>query len=1472
MKKRTLFTKPTLLCVGLLFFASCSDLLGFQEGTSSTRNCGNGKVIFNGSICVTGALPVSLNETLNQVQGDSHAELDSASLAQEIPCQARNDSSVSRSALPSFIIGPEYYYYVTATQTDGSGSFTINSIEDLDFFDFSSGVTFALSLGSGTWQIISGVKRSPTFSSVNANTDPIIMSDTYPATLSAANPVVSHTFYPKPSQSGSGLVGLSMTIPTTVELVTAICSNSNWRDNISVNVAGISVTVMTKDMTSGGSTPSGSYEVTFNFFDEYGILLYSTVQTINVFDNMTTNTWLSDGSGVISDSGEFSLTADLVSQFARTTFYVGQTAAATSVEVTASDITGSGSPYAPFETVTKAVEVIAATGDSSKDYRIFVSGTVTGSQEISDAVNGKANSITIAGLNGLDSSGEPKDALSCSGSTDAVTLKVFSTVPVNLKNIKLLGDSTPTSKTMVLVLDNNYETDVTIEEGVWITGNDTSSFTEETFSAVFVGVDGKLTMKGGKISGNKCMSGGGIVVGGTFVMTGGEISGNEATASGGGVFNTGIFTFSGGKVSGNTSSSVGSGISNQGTLNMSGDAFVAGDIYLAGEENKITLTGALTAHSASDQIAITPSEWKRGTTVVQADGTNLSTIKKDGEYDYTNYFALSDDDWGIKLSSDKDKLLLDAPIYVAGSESHPFCGVAGNDTNGNGTKSKPFATIAKAIEVMNYSTAEYTIYIDGTVTGTQTISGNLKSDGNGTYNARSVTLSGATGNTSDILDGNSQGTTLTISTAVPVTIKNLKITGGSGTYGGGIYMASGSNVTLSEATVTKNESKSYGGGIAVVCATLTIDKSSITENKTIKEDKGVGGGIAIVGDETVTDTVTAKVTMKAGSVISGNSLYPNKNGGGVALYIGKTQFTMEGGEISGNQAYSGGGVSMWNDAEFIFKDGKISGNTATHSTGIVGGGGIYFCGKASLVMSGGEISGNKAKDYGGGVAFADNETTQSFTMTGGVIKNNTLTSISGLGKGIFVNGTFNMSGNALVDSTNDVYLTSEKTITITDSLSELETDNVISITPNSYEAGRTLLEAGTGTIVNLADEVGKFALTPDASDPTAGWFITSDGTLGIPLDAALVTSENYDTVTRIKVISAAGMNQIAALTNDGKNFEGKTITLFDDVTLTSSFTPIGPDYNNVFKGTFDGNNKTVSGLSGQNALFNYVDGGTVKDLTVEGSSTYAGIVNRLNSGRIEGCRSYVSVTHTGGSDTGGIAAFCNTGTIINCVNYGTVISKGDGLGGILGYQQGSGVVDSCVNMGAVQSTGATKTGGIAGLAFGIVRNCINIGEVSASTAVVGGIAGNEHCASTDRGVLNCANLAPVSGTYCVGGIAGVCDLSSDYKAIVKNCFNSGSVTITDSTKTSAGGVIGEILTGGSGTCIFVSNYYAAGTAAGGIGADNGVTVADPSEGIPSIYQMNEWVNANNSGELYKTWTSKVVDGVTLPVPDVGYDW
>ena len=93
---------------------------------------------------------------------------------------------------------------------------------------------------------------------------------------------------------------------------------------------------------------------------------------------MNTNTWVSDGSGVIDSEGNFKLSSALITEYARTTFYVGDTG----VGKEPSDTEGTGSPYTPLETVTKALEIIKANGDSSKDYRIFVSGTVPGAKTI----------------------------------------------------------------------------------------------------------------------------------------------------------------------------------------------------------------------------------------------------------------------------------------------------------------------------------------------------------------------------------------------------------------------------------------------------------------------------------------------------------------------------------------------------------------------------------------------------------------------------------------------------------------------------------------------------------------------------------------------------------------------------------------------------------------------------------------------------------------------------------------------------------------------------------------------------------------------------------------------------------------------------------------------------------------------------------------------------------------------------------
>ena len=117
-----------------------------------------------------------------------------------------------------------------------------------------------------------------------------------------------------------------------------------------------------------------------------------------------------------------------------------------------------------------------------------------------------------------------------------------------------------------------------------------------------------------------------------------------------------------------------------------------------------------------------------------------------------------------------------------------------------------------------------------------------------------------------------------------------------------------------------------------------------------------------------------------------------------------------------------------------------------------------------------------------------------------------------------------------------------------------------------------------------------------AITPVAGKFynITLDKDKGYTDDG----QGNY-TVT-----SAEGLKNIAKLVNE----EGKTdinITLDTDLTLTGEWTPIGTE-SQPYTGTFDGNGKTITGLtvttSDQYAgLFGYIgSGGTVKNVVLEG--------------------------------------------------------------------------------------------------------------------------------------------------------------------------------------------------------------------------------------------------------------------------------
>lgn len=160
-----------------------------------------------------------------------------------------------------------------------------------------------------------------------------------------------------------------------------------------------------------------------------------------------------------------------------------------------------------------------------------------------------------------------------------------------------------------------------------------------------------------------------------------------------------------------------------------------------------------------------------------------------------------------------------------------------------------------------------------------------------------------------------------------------------------------------------------------------------------------------------------------------------------------------------------------------------------------------------------------------------------------------------------------------------------------------------------------------------------------------------------------------------------------------------------------SWTPIADWMGNrttQYSGTFDGNNKTVSGL-----YFN-------------GDSTCIGLFGSSESdGNIKNV-GVVDSYFKGNDHVGGVCGN-NAGTITNCYNAGnlTAIESSATIGGICGYNNG-GTVTNCYNTGTVTATGSVASvGGVCGCSIELISNCYNIGTVTATSsgANISGICG-----------------------------------------------------------------------------------------------------------------------------------------------------
>lgn len=265
-----------------------------------------------------------------------------------------------------------------------------------------------------------------------------------------------------------------------------------------------------------------------------------------------------------------------------------------------------------------------------------------------------------------------------------------------------------------------------------------------------------------------------------------------------------------------------------------------------------------------------------------------------------------------------------------------------------------------------------------------------------------------------------------------------------------------------------------------------IDNTSISE-------------IVIKNDLTVTETITisrkVKITADKDVTISRGAScgFFLINSGSLELGSNDCTITLDGGNTTDYATTTGLLIWQYSEGQGVILTNCILQNNTLDDPGYEQGAAIKT--EQPFTMNNCSIR-NCHGSEGGAVYIFGNG---SFTMNGGSITGCTATA----GGAVYLyNGSFTMSGDAYIDSNNDVYLAYGKTVKVAGSLTS---NTVAIITPASYAVSTPVLTADDTSL--LAQSVGKFTLTPSA-DGTA-YEIDADGKISLNQSSAISLTQDY---------------------------------------------------------------------------------------------------------------------------------------------------------------------------------------------------------------------------------------------------------------------------------------------------------------------------------------------------------------------------
>ena len=546
------------------------------------------------------------------------------------------------------------------------------------------------------------------------------------------------------------------------------------------------------------------------------------------------------------------------------------------------------------------------------------------------------------------------------------------------------------------------------------------------------------------------------------------------------------------------------------------------------------------------------------------------------------------------------------------------------------------------------------------------------------------------------------------------TVKGGVITGGTGTdlstyggttwyCGGGALIKNGGSLTMRGGNII-GCSAECGGGVCVDSGRngepgqFSMSGGSIIGCVASNSGGGVfASGKFQMSGKAVIRSCTVESTIQ---LICGGGVYVN----------GSSSFEMSGeAKIEGCQAIStsayGGGVYVSSSSSFVMTDkAEIEGCRAIANSNSSKGGGVHLANNTKFTLSGSAViqnctatnSANSGEAYGGGVSAAcvkEITLADSARIVGCAAANGsglyiTGSQVPGYGK-LFANGG-SVDGDVVLGDTED------GPSTITGSGGTVFNGKV-TVTPGST------IESGTfnGEVINNGTITGGvFNNTVSGSGTITG------GTFNTPMTGSGTETDPYQigTADQLKLFRDI-VNGAGGQTQN----RGAYAVLTADIDLNNEpWTPIGPDRDSAYTGTFDGQGHTVKNLSvtvnvqpGRAGLFGCVKDGTIRKLTVAGS---------------------VSCTANQGW-CGGIAGYAMDETIENCASLCTVSCTGidarvGGIVGLVDYNSRTLIIRDCYNIGKItgrSDNGSGDAGGICGFYMnGKISNCYNVGEITGS--------------------------------------------------------------------------------------------------------------------------------------------------------------